>query len=134
MLLVLLSSAVVGCTVLMSQALRWLGLVLLSSVVIGCTALMSRTPVTQTASFPDAPDVCYQRATRAWMRQGGALTQMLPQAGLLSGTVHNAVTLHILVTATPTGCVITATGAVLPDKIAVGRFTEVGDYIALLQE
>jgi hypothetical protein len=114
--------------------MRWMMLFLLSSAVLSCTALMSRTPVTQTASFPDAPDVCYQRATRAWMRQGGALTQMSPQAGLLSGTVHNAVTLNVVVTPTPTGCAITATGAVLPDKIAVGRFTEVGDYIALLQE
>jgi hypothetical protein len=134
MVLVLMSSAVVGCTVLMSQALRWLGLVLLSSVVIGCTALMSHAPMTKTAQFPDTPDAAYQRATRACLRMGCQVTHANAQLRTLSGTVHNAVVLNVIISPTATGSQIEATGTVMSNKIALGSFDEVESYMVLLQE
>jgi hypothetical protein len=111
-----------------------MGLMLLSGLLMSCTALRSQTPVTADAPFAEAPDACYQRATRAWARLGGTLTQANAQVRILSGTVHNAVALTVVVTPTPTGCTIAATGTLLPDKFALGKFDEVQRYMTLLQE
>jgi hypothetical protein len=114
--------------------MRWMVCLLVSSVLMSCTALMSHTPVTHTAQFADTPDVAYQRATRACLRMGCQVTHANPHLRTLSGTVHNAVILSVIVSPTATGSQVEATGTLMPNKLAVGSFDEVQTYMALLQE
>jgi hypothetical protein len=102
--------------------------------ITSCTALYSQTPVTHSLTVPSSQDVAFDRATRAMARLGGELTQTNRQEGLLTAKVHNAVLLTVLVRPSAEGSTIEATGTLLPNKLAVGTFDEVEQYLRLVQE
>ena len=98
----------------------------------GCGGLLHPAPHTAHQTLPAPPGQVYRDAACAFARLGGQMTASDGTHGLLSGQVHDAVTLTVLLTPEGTGTAVQVTGQVLPNKIVVGRFTEVDDYMALL--
>lgn len=100
----------------------------------GCmTSLMSQEPVRRSVSLQEPPDAAYQRASQAMARMGATIHQANPQTRLLSGIVHGVVVLNVSVTGSKESSTVEVTGSLLPGKLAVGSFTEVDQYVALLQ-
>ncbi len=100
----------------------------------GCTALMTREPITKHVALTDAPDVAYQKATQTMARMGGQITMTNAEQRVLSALVHNVVVMTVSVHARGTGSEVEVSGTLLPDKIAFGTFSEVDEYLALLQK
>jgi len=116
--------------------MRFLTLTLLCLLFTGCVSTLmsaSRESITRSAILPMPVDEAYQKASRALAKMGAAITQANAQTHLLSGTVHQAVVLNVTVTDSARGAIVEVTGQLLPGKIVVGEFTEVKDYLALLQ-
>jgi hypothetical protein len=65
---------------------------------------------------------------------GATITQANTQTRLLSGQVHGVVILNVSVTGAAQQATVEVTGSLLPGKLAVGSFTEVDDYVTLLQQ
>ena len=103
-------------------------------VLTGCTALMSQAPRYEGLTRPVPPSTAYTCAIQAMARMGGTITQADAASCMLSAQIHNAVILNVVALPDPVGSRVDITGAVLPNKMAIGEFTEVHDYIALLRE
>lgn len=99
----------------------------------GCTAMMNRTPITESTVLQAPQPVAYQRAAQALAQMGATLTTSDARTGLLSGQVHNAVVLTVQVQPHAQGAQVTATGSLMPNKMAFGSFSEVSDYMAILK-
>lgn len=112
---------------------RFLAVLSLCGWLVACTALMSQEPVRRSTLLPVSPDMAYRRALQAMSRMGGQITAADAASGILSATVHHAATLTVVVLPTAGGSTVEVTGTLLPNKVALGRFTEPDDYVALLQ-
>jgi len=105
--------------------------VVLALMLGSCTALMSHEPITRRVSRPLAPDAMYSRATQALTQMGGTGLHSDRQGGVLSATVHHAVALTVVLTPDGTGTLMTVTGTLLGNKLAIGALTEVDDFVTL---
>lgn len=119
--------------VLLATLMFLLGAGIFSILMFGCGGLVHPSPKTAQQLLPVPPAQAYQDATCALTRMGGRVTVANGSQGLLSGDVHDAVTLTVVVSPKGTGTLVQVTGQVLPNKLVVGRFTEVDDYLALLR-
>ena len=117
--------------------LTTLGLLALSLVLfltLGCSALRDRAPVTESVTLPLPPVQAYDRAVQAMAQMGGKITRTDSTARVLVGEVHNAVVLTVVLTPFPDGTTgASVTGQLLPNKLVMGEFTEVADYLKLLR-
>ena len=77
--------------------------------------------------------MAYAKAMRAMATMGSEFTQMQPEAGFLQGKVHGAVLLTVTLVTVSQGIQVDVSGSLLPGKLVVGAFSEVDDYVALLQ-
>jgi hypothetical protein len=102
------------------------------ALLTGCaTTLMSPVPITRTATFATPADATYQHAVQAFAKMGGQVQTLDARQRLISGVVHRAVTLNVLVDAHST---VQVTGHLLPGKLVVGTMTEPQDYLNLLTQ
>lgn len=100
--------------------------------LFGCaTSLMSHEPVTRRLALQGTPQSCYAQAAQAFLKLGGHPQIADPQARVIAGIVHNAVQLNVTVSEQ---CEVQVSGRVLSGKLALGSFTEVDEYIAILQQ
>ena len=109
------------------------GLLLLAVILSSCTAMLDQGPRQATVVLPVGQSEAYRQAVQALVILGGELTIADSTQGIVSGKLHNAVTLTAKLEPVGTGTKVTVIGTLLPNKIAVGSFTEVDDYLALLR-
>lgn len=110
------------------------GLVL-TLVLLGCpSAVYRHTPETKHLVVADPYDHAWQKALRALATMGAETHQQDRQSGSLQAKVHNAVLLHVLLQPdSPTATRVTVAGSVLPNKVVLGKFTEVDDFLRTYQ-
>lgn len=117
------------------MSLAWTLVTIFSLGLTSCSSLMpaAHTPELRQLRVTDAPDHVYQRALRAVLGMGASITQQNPQTRFLSAQLHNAVVLNVLVMPRGQGAQIDVQGTVLPNKLVLGSFTEVDDFLAAFQ-
>jgi len=108
---------------------------ILGLCLTSCSSLMPATskPEIRQLRVADHPDDAYHRALRAVLSLGASITQQNPQTRFLSAQLHNAVVLNVLIMPKGEGSRIDVQGTVLPNKLVLGSFTEVDDFIAAYQ-
>jgi len=108
---------------------------MLSLSLTACSSLMpaATKPELRQLHVTDDPDHAYQRALRTALGMGASITQQNHQTRFLSAQLHNAVVLNVLVMPKGEGARIDVQGTVLPNKLVLGSFTEVDDFIAAYQ-
>jgi len=108
---------------------------LLGLGLTSCSSLMpaATKPEMRQLRVAEDADQAYQRALRTALGMGASITQQNPQTRFLSAQLHNAVVLNVLVMPKGDGVRIDVQGTVLPNKLVLGSFTEVDDFITAYQ-
>jgi hypothetical protein len=110
-------------------------------LIVGCALpsplplpkpLAPRAAMVQVARAPDATYQCSVKAISALGQV--ARLQTDPQSRVVSFQWHNAVDMVVRVEADTQGSVVPINGAVAPNKLTVGEFTEVEDLAGVLKE
>lgn len=113
--------------------LLWAVIFTCLSWLTSCTALMSHEPVTRFVVTEQTPDAAYRQAIIAFARLGGEVRHTDYASHTLSGVVHNAVTMTVIVSPEGTGSRVEVTGSLLPNKVAIGAFDEVDQFSAMMR-
>jgi hypothetical protein len=118
-----------------NKTVRWLlllgGCLVSVGILTHCAAAMAHGPVHKQLTLPVAPEVAYHQATAAMATMGARM--LFANGWFLSGEVLNVVILTVMVHPVPEGSMIDVTGSLLPNRLALGSFDEVDQYLALLR-
>lgn len=118
----------------------WFGifslLLLTLLLMASCTAYTPPPPPQQEAVRTVAkPDAAYRQAYTLFAQQPGwGITWADAGMHTFRGDVNNAARLQVSVQDQQGCSLVSVTGAVMPNKITTGRFTEVQDYAQQLRE
>jgi hypothetical protein len=112
---------------------RLIPMVMLSLTLVACSKVMDKGPKVQSVVLADSPGNAYRRAVSAMALLGGRITTADPLHGVISAEVHNAVILTVELLPVPEGTKVNVVGTLLPNKLVVGSFDEVDQYITLLR-
>jgi hypothetical protein len=103
----------------------------------GCPAFMRKEayePQTRTITVNDAYDASYRKALRALASMGADITSQDMNGGTISAKIHNAVLMNVVLTKKGAdSTLIEATGSLMPNKMVIGEFTEVDEFIKTYQ-
>lgn len=97
----------------------------------GCTSMMpaARTPETRIIHTREVPILAYRKSLSTAIAMGTAITQADQQALVWQGTLRNVVVLTGEVRTNQEGSIITVTATILPNKLAIGSFTEPDEFV-----
>jgi hypothetical protein len=112
---------------------RLIPALMVSLVLVACSAMMDKGPKVQSVVLAEAPGQAYGRAVSAMALLGGRITTADPLHGVISAEVHNAVLLTVHLVPVPEGTRVNVVGTLLPNKLVVGSFDEVDQYMTLLR-
>ncbi|MHB8810886.1 MAG: hypothetical protein ACYC9M_12870 [Desulfobulbaceae bacterium] len=105
--------------------------------IAGCPSFTMKEayePQTRSITVNDAYDASYRKALRALASMGADITSQDMNGGTISAKLHNAVLINVVLSKKGAdSTLIETTGSLMPNKMVVGEFTEIDDFIKTYQ-